>query len=268
MPKIYSFHLWMALFCSTELFSFFLLLKYHLDERVVIHVLDSAGLSYDRESSIVFRPEDVLPMLNSIGNAHPSEAINPPFWLELGTHIVNRMFGRIDPRLSHWIRPQEWPIYNPIATLSSRQNAKIPEGFLNQVKKLKYLQVVKLDSDLFDDEALLSLKKSKFLWDLTLTGDTFTDRGFSVIATMPRLEILFTKETQITDKGIEFLRGHPTLRVVYLDGSKVTDECLKIFETIPNLELLTLYETKVTKHGEAITRLRNRLPNVEIFCEE
>jgi hypothetical protein len=266
MAKSFTFHFWITALFLTELCNGLSLLEYQRKERLVVRELESSGLNIERESSFFFHPQEGI--LPCPGNSLPNQTVNPPFGVEVGAELLNKCARSINLEFGNLIEPQTWSIYDPVAILSSKQDAKIPPNFLKHLKKLRYLQIVDLDSDLFDDETLLGLKNAKFLWHLSLSGERFTDTGFSVLPKLPRLEVLYTNRTSITDKGIEFLRSHPSLRDICLDSSNVTDECLSIFETILNLERLSLYETKVTKNGEAITRLRNRMPQAEIFCEE
>ncbi|HVX13663.1 MAG TPA: hypothetical protein VHC22_20940 [Pirellulales bacterium] len=93
-----------------------------------------------------------------------------------------------------------------------------------------------------------------------------TDDVLVHLKALPKLRSLQLGNTPITDAHLVHLHGLTELRSLDLTATQITDAGLAHLEGLRSLENLSLDFTQVTDDG--VTRLREALPNCEIYTEK
>jgi Leucine-rich repeat (LRR) protein len=126
----------------------------------------------------------------------------------------------------------------PVTEVNLKQNFKVSEDVLSQVKKLGHLQ--KLD----------------------LTGSSVTDAELAHLKDLASLQSLWLSKTQVTDDGLSHLKGLKNLTWLDLNDTKITDTGLTHLTGLTGLRHLEIQKSKVTAEGA--DKLKAALPNLSI----
>ena len=127
------------------------------------------------------------------------------------------------------------------------------------------LQVLILDKNLVDDDALVHLKPLKSLKELYLEQTRVVGPGLANLKELSALTVLSLKFTKITDAGLANVMGLTGLQRLLLDGTEVSDAGLGHLQGMKGLKQVVLARTKVTKAG--VDKLKTALPGVEVAID-
>jgi hypothetical protein len=161
------------------------------------------------------------------------------------------------------------------------------ESDLEQLSKLKYLEVLHVSSDHITDSGIAPLKNLPRLKHLTLMGDRITDDAFVQINEMKQLRYLEISFGKFTGAGLGNLKDLKNLRTLYLhdfrckqklngkefesiaeltqlkilgiDVIQLTDANLECLKGLTQLEKIEIWSGYVTPEG--MTELLKALPN-------
>lgn len=118
-------------------------------------------------------------------------------------------------------------------------------------------------TDEVDDRAVADLLAIKeHIYELDLARSNVGDDACAVIAQMPRLVKLDLRETAVGNAGVTQLGKLQELRTLNLFGTKVGDYAMQAIAGLKKLERLYVWQTDVS--ARAVTRLREKLPNLRI----
>jgi hypothetical protein len=133
---------------------------------------------------------------------------------------------------------------------------------LGQIKALKGVQLLDLNSSMVTDVGLENLKELKVLQSLNLSFTQVTNAGMEHLNALKGLRELDLHDTQVTDAGLENLKNLKRLQKVNLCGTWVTDAGLEYLKSLKGLEYIDLNSTQVTMAG--MRELQAALPGAEI----
>jgi hypothetical protein len=136
------------------------------------------------------------------------------------------------------------------------------DGDLVQLKKLKPLQGLTIESIHVTDAGLVQLQGLNQLEDLNLSGTRVTDAGLIHLQEVKQLESLWLAKTHITDAGLVHLLPLSRLKCLFLENTTVTDAGLVHLQGMHQLQGLGLDNTKVTDEG--VRKLQQALPKCYI----
>ncbi len=123
------------------------------------------------------------------------------------------------------------------------------DDYLKNLKGLKELEHLHLDSAKITDAGLKHLKDSTKLKSLSLSRTRITDTGLQYIAGMTQLETLFLEDTKITDAGLKHLQGLTKLGGLWLRNTEITGSGLDYLEGLARLNAIMLDNAKITDAG-------------------
>ena len=119
------------------------------------------------------------------------------------------------------------------------------------------LQVLVLDKNLLNDDALEHLKNLKALRELYLEQTRVVGPGLKHLQGLGALTFLSLNETKVTDAGLEALQGISSLEVLNLHGAFIKGEGIKHLHGLKKLATLNLGDTAVADAALAnLTGLR------------
>lgn len=135
-------------------------------------------------------------------------------------------------------------------------------SFESQQSSLLTFTAVSLRGNL-DDAGFKKLEAlTPQLVTVDLSATKVTDQSVAQLKSAKSLRLVRLAETEITDAAIDSLLELPALESLNLYGTKVTDAGVGKLASLPSLKRLYLWKTSVTP--EAISALKEKLPNCEI----
>lgn len=132
------------------------------------------------------------------------------------------------------------------------------------LQALSHVPVIRLDSQLVNDEVAEVLGTLSGLERLSLYKSSITDAGLVPLARLEQLRRLELSEcSQLTSAGLEAFQSHPSLAELDLSGCrKVGNECVSHLATIPTLQRVQLQDTAFNREGAEA--LKDKLPECTI----
>jgi len=156
-----------------------------------------------------------------------------------------------------------WSGLRHLRSLNLFADSKLTDAGLVNLKVMKQLQVLGLDSTQVTDTGLVNLKHLKQLQWLLLGHTQVTDAGLVNFKELKQLQGLDLDATQVADAGLVNLKCLDQLQWLNLDGTHITNAGLANLKELRQLRWLILANTPVTDAG--VSALQKALPNCHIM---
>lgn len=166
------------------------------------------------------------------------------------------------------------PAMESISIRGSSNNWKLnkrPFAPLTGLKKLRFLEV--LNSQV-KSESLIDLVEMRNIEVLTLDNNRLDDDALKYIVQMPKLRHLSLQYSQITNAGFALLSQAESLETIAISSPKLTDDCWKYLHEMPQLQRAQLTKQHIHRFSTAgqpqgfstavVLRTIAELPGVEI----
>lgn len=132
--------------------------------------------------------------------------------------------------------------------------------YVGQLRNLQYLHLNRATD--FSAQGLENLGKLKELQLLNLAYTSVADSDLALLSGLKSLTILHLTGTHVSDQGLVHLSGLKNLKMLMLMFTTVSDQGLEHLQGLKKLEDLMLNDTQVTKKGAAM--IQKMLPECQV----